>query len=161
MFQQAIYAGLLVSRIYGDTYWYLTAVEICGFGGMVVGGLLMSVWGGFHKRSKTMFSGLAVFGIMAIGMGITQIFLLYLIFMICYGVALTIIQTTITTLLQENTNVSMQGRIFGFMGAMCMLFATPFGMVVFGPLADIISLQWIMISSGIILLSNAYFLVHQ
>lgn len=39
-------SGLLVSRIYGDTYWYLTAVEICGFGGMVIGGLLMSVWGG-------------------------------------------------------------------------------------------------------------------
>ena len=36
-------SGLLVSRIYGDTYWYLPAVEICGFGGMVVGALLMSV----------------------------------------------------------------------------------------------------------------------
>lgn len=150
-------SGLLVSRIYGDTYWYLTAVEICGFGGMVIGGLLMSVWGGFHKRSKTMFSGLAVFGIMAIGMGISQNFLLYLIFMICYGIALTTIKTTITTLLQENTNVSMQGRVFGFMGAMYAI-CYPFGMVVFGPLADIIPLQLIMIGSGIILLLMPFFL---
>ena len=36
-------SGLLVSRLYGDTYWYLTAVELCGFGGMMAGGLLMSV----------------------------------------------------------------------------------------------------------------------
>lgn len=150
-------SGLLVSRTYGDTYWYLTAVEICGFGGMAVGGLLMSVCGGFQKRSKTMFIGFAVFGVMAIGMGITQNFLLYLIFMICYGVALTTIQTTITTLLQENTNVSMQGRVFGFMGAMYAV-CYPFGMAVFGPLADIIPLQWIMIGSGIILLLMPVFL---
>ena len=69
----------------------------------------------------------------------------------------TVYQTTITTLLQENTNVSMQGRIFGFMGAMYAI-CYPFGMVVFGPLADIISLQWIMISSGIILLLMPIFL---
>lgn len=150
-------SGLLVSRTYGDTYWYLTAVEICGFGGMAVGGLLMSVWGGFQKRSKTLFIGFAVFGAMAIGMGITQNFLLYLIFMICYGVALTTIQTTITTLLQENTNISMQGRVFGFMGAMYAV-CYPFGMAVFGPLADIIPLQWVMIGSGMILLLMPVFL---
>lgn len=150
-------SGLLVNRTYGDTYWYLTTVEICGFGGMAVGGLLMSVWGGFQKRSKTMFIGFAVFGAMAIGMGITQNFLLYLIFMICYGVALTTIQTTITTLLQENTNISMQGRVFGFMGAMYAV-CYPFGMVVFGPLADIIPLQWVMIGSGMILLLMPVFL---
>lgn len=150
-------SGLLVSRTYGDTYWYLTAVEICGFGGMAVGGLLMSVWGGFQKRSKTLFIGFAVFGGMAIGMGITQNFLLYLIFMICYGIALTTIQTTITTLLQENTNVSMQGRVFGFMGAMYAV-CYPFGMAVFGPLADIIPLQWVMIGSGMILLLMPVFL---
>lgn len=151
------FSGLLVSRTYGDTYWYLTAVEICGFGGMAVGGLLMSVWGGFQKRSKTLFIGFAVFGGMAIGMGITQNFLLYLIFMICYGIALTTIQTTITTLLQENTNVSMQGRVFGFMGAMYAV-CYPFGMAVFGPLADIIPLQWVMIGSGMILLLMPVFL---
>ncbi|MGO5051037.1 hypothetical protein ACTQ6A_00760 [Lachnospiraceae bacterium LCP25S3_G4] len=30
-------AGLLVNRVYGDTYWYLTAVELVGFAGMVIG----------------------------------------------------------------------------------------------------------------------------
>lgn len=42
-------SGLLVSRVYGNTYWYLTAVEVVGFGGMMVGGLLMSIWGGFKS----------------------------------------------------------------------------------------------------------------
>lgn len=38
-------AGLLVSRVYGDTYGYLTLVELVGFAGMMIGGILMSTWG--------------------------------------------------------------------------------------------------------------------
>lgn len=144
-------SGLLVSRVYGDTYWYLTAVELCGFGGMMAGGLLMSVWGGFKKRRKTMFLGLVIFGVMAIGMGVTTHFILYLTFMIIYGIALTTVQTTITTSLQENTESSMQGRIFGFMGSMYAV-CYPVGMAIFGLMADAIPLQWIMVGSGIALI---------
>lgn len=37
-------AALLVSRVYGDAYWYLTAVELVGFAGMTLGGMLMGVF---------------------------------------------------------------------------------------------------------------------
>ena len=46
-------AALLVSRVYGDVYWYLTAVELVGFAGMALGGVLMGMWGGFKSRLKT------------------------------------------------------------------------------------------------------------
>ena len=71
-------AGLLVRRVFGDTYWYLTAVELVGFGGMIVGGLLMSTWGGFKRKGKTLVVGLAAFGAFAIGMGFSKNFILYL-----------------------------------------------------------------------------------
>ena len=45
-------AGLLVRRVFGDTYWYLTAVEVVGFAGMMAGGVIMSTWGGFKHRGK-------------------------------------------------------------------------------------------------------------
>ena len=51
-------SGLLVTRVFGDTYWYLTAVELVGFGGMMLGGLLMSFWGGFKSHSLTLTAGL-------------------------------------------------------------------------------------------------------
>ncbi|MGO5115220.1 MFS transporter [Candidatus Avoscillospira sp. LCP25S3_F1] len=144
-------AGLLVSRVYGDTYGYLTVVELVGFAGMMLGGLLMSTWGGFKSRKKTLLFGLAIFGTMAILMGLSTNFIFYLALMALYGVALTIVQTAITTLLQEKTETSMQGRVFGLLGSMysgCM----PIGMAIFGPLADVIPLQWIMIASGIALI---------
>lgn len=144
-------AGLLVSRVYGDTYGYLTLVELVGFAGMMVGGLLMSTWGGFKNRKATLLLGLDIFGIMAILMGMSTNFIFYLILMTIYGVALTTVQTAITTLLQEKTDIAMQGRVFGLLGSMysgCM----PIGMAILGPLADVIPLQWIMIASGIALI---------
>lgn len=147
-------AGLLVSRIFGDTYWYLTAVELVGFGGMMAGGILMSQWGGFKSRKQTLSAGLALFGLMAALMGMCRSLIPYLLCMAVYGVALTAVQTTITTLLQESTEPSVQGRIFGLMSA---LYAScyPFGMALFGPMADSLPLQAIMMVSGMALLLMA------
>ena len=144
-------AGLLVRRVFGDTYWHLTAVEVVGFLGMMAGGVIMSTWSGVKNRGKTLAGGLFVFGSLAIGMGISNNFILYLALMVCYGIALTVVQTVITTILQEKTDICMQGRGFGLLGTMYAGFL-PIGMAMFGPLADILPLQWIMIGSGIALM---------
>lgn len=147
---------LFVSRVYGETYWYLTAVELAGFIGMVAGGILMSIWGGFKSRVTTMSVGLIAFGSLAIGMGLSKQFALYLTLMIIYGVAITMVQTATTTLIQEKAEMSMQGRVFGLLGVMYSGFL-PVGMAIFGPMADEISLQWIMIGSGIALIALSIF----
>ncbi len=150
-------AALLVSRVYGDTYWYLIAVELVGFAGMVSGGALMGFWGGFKNRVKTFAAGLFILSIMTIGMGVSPYFILYLVMMFVYSIALTMIQTAVTTIIQEKTENSMQGRVFGLMGAMYSGFL-PVGMAIFGPLADVLPLQWIMTGSGIALVSEAVYL---
>ena len=143
-------AALLVSRVYGDVYWYLTAVELVGFAGMALGGVLMGIWGGFKSRVKTFAIGLLILSIMTIGMGVLPYFILYLVMMFVYSIALTIIQTATTTIIQEKAEGSMLGRVFGLMGAMYSGFF-PVGMAIFGPLADMLPLQWIMVGSGIAL----------
>ena len=65
-----------------------------------------------------MFVGLFAFGTLAIGMGLSGNFILYLALMLLYGVALTMVQTATTTLIQEKADASMQGRVFGLMGSM-------------------------------------------
>lgn len=148
-------AGLLVSRVYGDTYWYLTASELVGFAGMAIGGMLMGIWGGFRSRIKTLTLGLIVLGIMTIGMGVSPYFILYLVLMFVYSLAITVIQTAATTLIQETADTTMQGRVFGLMGAMYSGFL-PLGMLAFGPLADRMPLQWFMIGTGIPLILIAF-----
>lgn len=144
-------SGLLVSRAYGSSYGHLTAAELAGFAGMTAGGALMGTWGGFSRREKTLSAGLVLFGTMAVLMGTTPDFSLYLVFMLVYGIALTAVQTTITTLLQECTDASVRGRVFGMLGSMYSGFL-PLGMAVFGPLSDQMPLQWIMTASGIFLI---------
>ena len=84
-------AALLVSRVYGDAYWYLTAVELVGFAGMALGGVLMGIWGGFQSRVKTLTTGLFLLSIMTIGMGVSPYFILYLVLMFVYSIALVFV----------------------------------------------------------------------
>ena len=147
-------ATLFVNRYYGDTYWYMTLTEVIGFVGMTAGGLLIGTWGGFPNRVKTLVVGMIAFGALAVVMGAVRSFVVYLILMAVYGVFLTMVQTASTTLLQEHTAPEMQGRMFGLFGAMYSGFL-PLGMVVFGPLADVLSLRLLMIASGVLLLGLA------
>jgi DHA3 family macrolide efflux protein-like MFS transporter len=140
-------ATLFVSRVYGNTYFDLTLVELIGFAGMAAGGLLIGTWGGFKNRVKTLLVGLAAFGLLGVGLGVIKSFPVYLGLMAIYGVALTMVQTAVTTLIQEKAEESMQGRIFGFLNAMysgCL----PIGMAVFGPLADAVSMRLLMVATG-------------
>ncbi|MEA4896918.1 MFS transporter [Bacillota bacterium Meth-B3] len=144
-------ATLFVSRTYADSYAYMSVVEIVGFLGMAVGGLLVGTWGGFANRARTLVIGMAAFGALAIGMGAIRSFPIYLILMSAYGIALTAVQTATTTIIQEQTEPAMQGRVFGFLGAMYSGFL-PVGMAVFGPLSDALPMRALMILSGILLL---------
>ncbi|MDY6078806.1 MAG: MFS transporter [Eubacteriales bacterium] len=144
-------ATLFVKRCYGDAYWYMTLVEVVGFIGMTAGGLIIGAWGGFKNRMKTLVAGIMAFGALAVGMGAIDNFIVYLVLMAFYGVALTMVQTSATTLFQEQSSPEMQGRVFGLFGAMYSGFL-PLGMVVFGPLADVVSMRLLMIISGILLL---------
>ncbi len=150
-------ATLFVSRTYGNSYLYLTIVELVGFAGMAAGGLLIGTWGGFPSRMQTLTVGICAFGALAVGMGAVKNFVIYLLLMLLFGVALTMVQTATTTLIQEKTAPDMQGRVFGFLGAMYSGFL-PIGMAVFGPLADIVPLHWLMICSGAALVLIALFL---
>ena len=141
-------AGLLVSRVYGDTYWYLTALELVGFAGMAAGGVLMGTWGGFRSRARTLALGLAALGILTVALGVAPTFPVYLVLIFLYDVALTAVQTSVTTLLQETADHAIQGRVFGLMGAMFSGFL-PLGMLAFGPLADLVPLPYLLIGTGI------------
>ena len=152
-------ATLFVSRYYGDTYFHMTLVEVIGFLGMMAGGLMISTWGGFKRHTKTLLTGMAAFGALAIAMGLVENFYVYLALMAVYGIALTMVQTASTTLLQESSTPEMAGRIFGLYGAAYSSFL-PIGMVVFGLLADRTSMRLLMVVSGglLILMAAVIFL---
>ena len=139
-------SGLLVTRRYGGSYLSLTAVELAGFAGMTAGGLLAGL--GRRWRSHTVLTaGLACFGLLSAVLGLPLPFSLYLAAMACYGIALTTVQTTLTTLLQAHAPLGVQGRVFGLVSGGYAL-ALPLGMALFGFLADQVALPWLMAAAG-------------
>lgn len=147
---------LMVVRTFGADVWRLTANELAFGLGMVAGGALISAWGGFRDRMRMLVATSLAFGVLSVGMGLsgdvlgmTGSFGRYLAFMLLTGLAVAWFSTTVTTLFQEQVEPQMQGRAFGLLGIV-MAVAMPIGMLVFGPLADSVSIEWIMVATGVI-----------
>ena len=152
-------AGLFVNRVYGEAYWYLTAVEATGFAGMLAGSIFMSIRGSMEGQ-KMLYCGLLLFGIIGAGMGMAGNFLLYLVLMIGFGVAMTVVQTQVTATVQRLSREDMQGRAVGLLSSM-YYGAMPLGMAVFGPMADRFPMRGIMIGAGIAVICCGLVLIRE
>ena len=74
-----------------------------------------------------------------------------------FGIAMPIFNTPTTVLLQEKISEEYLGRVFGVLG-MISTSMMPIGMLIFGPLADIIRIEWLLIGTGLFMLVLTIFL---
>jgi DHA3 family macrolide efflux protein-like MFS transporter len=143
----AMLTPLQVARDFGADVWRLTAVEIAFSAGMVVGGALIGIWGGFKDKIKMIVFGTLLFGVMTIGLGVLTDFRLYLVCMALVGVAVPITNTPFMTILQAKGDDEYRGRVFSVL-TMLSSVATPLAMALFGPLGDVIAIDWLLIGTG-------------
>jgi len=150
-------SALLVTRTFGEKYLFLTIVEMVGFIGMTASGLLLGTWGGFRNRILTLLTGIAVYALFAILAGLIRNFVLFTVAMFFMSSAIPMVQIAVTTLIQEKADPGVQGRVFSLLGMAYSGFL-PIGMAVFGPAADHIAVQTLMIITGSLLLLFAILL---
>lgn len=138
---------LMLVRNFGSDVWLLTILELAFGVGMVIGGALMAIFASRLSRIKTIIGSSVLFGILAIGLGFsTNLIVFYALFFII-GLSVPAFSTSAMTLLQETVEPERQGRVFGFVGIV-MSVAMPIGMAVLGPLADIVSVELLLIVTG-------------
>lgn len=143
----AFLTPLMVTRTFGAEVWRLTASEMTYSLGMVLGGFLISTWGGFKNRLNTTLLAGALYGILMVAMGAAPIFLVYLVCNLLIGVTAPCYNAPITASIQETVEEGMQGRVFSFM-QIATSCALPMGMLLFGPLSDSFPVQWILLAAG-------------
>ncbi|MDV4151306.1 MFS transporter [Clostridium sp. AL.422] len=148
---------LQVTRSFGNDIWRLTAIEITFSIGMMAGGIIIASWGGFKNRVYTMTLSTCIIGICTFLLGVTPIFWIYLAIMAIVGVAMPIFNTPSTVLLQEKVDPDFQGRVFGVLGMISSIMM-PTGMMIFGPMADIIKIEWLLIVTGLFLFIQSIFM---
>lgn len=146
----ALLTPLQVTRSFGSEIWRLTAIEVVFSLGMLSGGLLITAWGGFRNRVRTMAFATFLIAISTVGLGIIGNFWIYLVMMAVVGLTLPFYNTPATVLLQEKVDADFLGRVFGVMG-MISSGVMPMAMLVFGPLADAISIEWLLVGTGLLL----------
>ncbi len=146
----AFLSPLQVTRSFGSDIWRLTAVEVAFSVGMISGGILIATWGGFKNKAYSMALSTLIMGAFTFALGLTPFFWLYLFFMGIVGVALPIFNVPATVFLQERIDPNFMGRVFGVLG-MISSFMMPFGMIFFGPVADFVTVEWLMIVSGLLI----------
>lgn len=139
---------LMVARNFGTEVWMLTVLEVAFGIGMAIGGALMAAFAAKLDRLKTIISTSVIFGVLATVMGFTtNLWLFYGLFFIV-GVVVPAFSTSAFTLLQETVEPERQGRVFGFVGIV-MSVAMPLGMAILGPLADVVSVELLLIVTGV------------
>jgi DHA3 family macrolide efflux protein-like MFS transporter len=140
--------SLQVARTYGEGVWQLTASQVAFSLGMVCGGLVLAMWGGFKNRATTMGLSVTVMGFGTFALGIAVPFWSYAAIMLGIGLFLPMFTTTATVFLQERVKPDYLGRVFGVL-TMLSTSIMPMAMLVFGPLADAIAIKWLMLISGV------------
>lgn len=154
----AFLTPLQVARSFGDDVWRLTAIEVAFSIGMMLGGIIIATWGGFKNKMHTMALSSFMFGVLTFGLGIIPNFNIYLMLMGITGITMPLFSTPSTTLLQEKVEPEFLGRVFGVVG-MISTSMMPLGMLIFGPVADIIAIEWLLIGTGILMFIAGFFLI--
>ncbi|MDR1762239.1 MAG: MFS transporter [Bacteroidales bacterium] len=146
----SIMSPLQVTRNFGPDLWRLSAIEIVFAGGMMLGGVLVGIWS-FRNKIYSIGMSASVFGILTILLGVWTHFIPYLVCMGICGILYPYYNAPNMTLLQEKVAPDYLGRVlsvFTMMGSLAM----PVGMLFFGPLGDVININYIMIGTGIMML---------
>ncbi|PTO35005.1 MFS transporter [Enterococcus mundtii] len=144
-------APLQITRNFHDGLWQLSAIEIGFASGMLVGGSVMSTWGGFKNKIKTIALGYSLLVIPFVLLGLTSNFWLYFAMMAAIGFVVPISRTAMVSFFQAKTDHAHMGRVMSLV-TMAISIASPATMLILGPLADVISIDLIMIASGLFLI---------
>jgi len=149
---------LQVTRSFGNDVWRLTAIEIVFSVGMTLGGVVMAAWGGFGNRVKTMALSSFIVGVTTLALGLVPSFWVYLAIMGLCGVAMPIFNVPASVLLQETVEEAYMGRVFGVLGMISSVMF-PLGMLVFGPVADVVPIEWLLVGTGAAIFAMGFFLL--
>jgi len=147
----SVLTPLLIERSFGDDVWKLTANEISWTLGTLIGGVFVSLRGKFKDKVSAIAKGLMAHGITFVLLGLATNFIFYLTVMGISGFFMPIVATAETVLIQEITQPDMMGRVFSIVHIIAAS-SMPVAILIFGPLADVVSVETILSLSGALLI---------
>ncbi len=133
---------LLVTKYFNKGVWELSMLESAMGIGVVVGGVLLGVWGGFKSKIFT-----SIMGVMGIGLGVlllaaapASLFFMAVAGMVMLGVMNPIANGPLMAIMQSKVPPEMQGRVMGFTNSFCTAMM-PLAMLISAPVVGKLGLH--------------------
>ncbi len=133
---------LLVSQYFNGDAAQLGLLEAVFGAGVVAGGVLLSVWGGFRRRVYTLLGGVLILsvGLLALGLTPATLFVMAIGAIVLMGFGVPLIDGSWMAIMQATVAPDMQGRVFMLMASLVSL-TSPIGLAIAGPVSDSIGMQ--------------------
>ena len=145
------YLPLLVTDYFKGGVWHLGLIQSLSGAGMILGGLLLSVLGGFKRKVLNILVGMIVMGGTAVLVGVTpaNLFILAAISYGIEGISNTFLNGGAFSLLQSLLRADMQGLVFGLISSATSI-CSPLGLLVSAPVVEKFGIQPWFIFCGIV-----------
>ncbi|HTX90519.1 MAG TPA: MFS transporter [Anaerolineales bacterium] len=138
---------LVVTRVYHGGATQLGLVDSLSGIGVIIGGLVLSAWGGFKRRIATTLMGIIGLGvgILLFGLLPANLFSLALAGAFLFGSMQVMANGPLSAIFQSTIDPDMQGRVMSLTGAGATAMA-PLGLLVAGPISDWLGVRtWYLI----------------
>lgn len=140
---------LVKNELNGNAGLFATMEALLG-AGVIVGGIVLSVWGGFKRRVVTSLVGLIGIGVGVIVVGLTPASATWLAVagMFVLGAMQSLTNGPLFAVLQTVVAPDMQGRVMSLIGSLSAAM-TPLSLIVAGPVADALGVRVWYIVGGV------------
>lgn len=145
---------LMVTQHFKAGVWELSALESSMGIGVVFGGLLLGVWGGFKSKIVTSLTGVIGLGlgVLVFGLAPANAFWMGIVGMVLLGFMNPIANGPIQAIMQSKVAPEMQGRVMGTTGALCSAMM-PLSLMIVAPVAEFLGLRiWYWVGGGLTIL---------
>jgi DHA3 family macrolide efflux protein-like MFS transporter len=140
---------LLVSQHFHGGAAQLSLLEAVAGVGIVLGGLVLSVWGGFRRKIYITVTGMVGLGLSFVVLSLTpgSLFWMALASIFVVGLTIPLIDGPIMAILQGTVAPEIQGRVFTLMSSLLWI-TSPFSLAVAGPVSDWLGLRVWYVAAG-------------
>jgi DHA3 family macrolide efflux protein-like MFS transporter len=143
---------LMTLSYFGGTVGQAGLIEVVWSVGMLLGGLLISIFGGTKNRIVPMIASCLLMGLtFTVSSFLPENGNGFIIFAICNfvaGLAAPYFNTLLMAMIQESFLPEQLGRVFGIMNALMSL-AGPIGLIIAGPISDELGVNFAFLIAGI------------
>ncbi len=128
---------LVITEHFGMGAYELGFINSAFGAGVIIGGLVLSAWGGFKNRILTSLVALTISGVamLLVGFAPSHLYLLAVAGMAMFGFLNPMINGPVMAVMQGNVEPDLQGRVLTLLNAGAGL-VSPIGLLIAGPVAD-------------------------